>query len=214
MQFSRPIVALGILLGALTAAPAGQSPSPWVPQVRAWIAANQQPVVKELLDLLAIPNVASDRPNIRRNAEHLRAALQKRGFAAELLETAGNPLVYGELRPAGASRTLLLYSHYDGQPVDPKGWKQPNPFTPVFRQGPNGPDLAGAGALARFEPDTRIYARSASDDKSPIVMMLAAIDALKAAGTAPSSNIRVILDGEEEAGSPAWCRRSAATGTS
>jgi acetylornithine deacetylase/succinyl-diaminopimelate desuccinylase-like protein len=84
---------------------------------------------------------------------------------------------------AGATRTLLLYSHYDGQPVNPKGWRQPDPFTPVVRDG-------------------RLYARSASDDKSPIIMTLAAIDALKAAGLAPTSNIRVILDGEEEAGSP------------
>lgn len=157
--------------------------SSWVPKVRAWITANEQPVMRELLDLLAIPNVAADRPNIRRNAEHLRGLFQKRGFTAELLETDGNPLVYAELKVPGATRTLLLYSHYDGQPVDPKGWRQPDPFTPVVRDG-------------------RIYARSASDDKSPIIMTLAAIDALKASGTAPTSNIRVILDGEEEAGSP------------
>lgn len=157
--------------------------SSWVPKVRAWITANEQPVMRELLDLLAIPNVAADRPNIRRNAEHLRGLFQKRGFTAELLETDGNPLVYAELKVPGATRTLLLYSHYDGQPVDPKGWRQPDPFTPVVHEG-------------------RIYARSASDDKSPIIMTLAAIDALKASGTAPTSNIRVILDGEEEAGSP------------
>lgn len=174
--------------------------APWVPKVRAWIAANQQPVVGELLELLAIPNVAADRPNIRRNAEHLRGMLQKRGFSAELLETAGNPLVYGELRVPGATRTLLLYSHYDGQPVDPKRWKQPDPFTPVLRRGKDGPEIPRGAA--KLDPETRIYARSASDDKSPIVMMLAALDALKAAGTGPTTNVRVILDGEEEAGSP------------
>jgi acetylornithine deacetylase/succinyl-diaminopimelate desuccinylase-like protein len=114
---------------------------------------------------------------------HLEGMLKKRGFAAEVLETAGNPLVYGALEAEGASRTLLIYSHYDGQPVEPKGWRQADPFSPVIRE-------------------QRIYARSASDDKAPIVLILAAIDALKAAGLAPSSNIRVILDGEEEAGSP------------
>jgi acetylornithine deacetylase/succinyl-diaminopimelate desuccinylase-like protein len=157
--------------------------SSWSPKVRAWIAANEEPVMRELLELLAIPNIAADRDNIRRNAEHLRGLFQKRGFTVELLETAGNPLVYAELKAPGAKRTLLLYSHYDGQPVDPKGWQQPDPFKPVVRDG-------------------RIYARSASDDKSPIVMTLAAIDALKAAGETPTANIRVILDGEEEAGSP------------
>ena len=151
--------------------------------VRTWVEANRQPILRELVELLSIPNVAADRANIRRNAEHLRAMFQKRGFGAELLETAGNPLVYAELRVPGAKRTLLLYCHYDGQPVNAKAWNQPDPFTPVERDG-------------------RIYARSASDDKSPIVAIVAAIDALKSAGLSPTSNVRVILDGEEEAGSP------------
>ncbi len=101
--------------------------------VGAWVSAHQPQIVKELVDLLAIPNVAADRANIRRNAEHLRGMLAARGFKAELLETGGNPLVYGELAVPGATRTLLLYSHYDGQPVDAKAWKQADPFTPVLR---------------------------------------------------------------------------------
>src|SRR5687768_9876878 len=175
--------AVGILCMVLWLSPGLAAQSSWVPKVRAWIAANEQPVMRELLELLSIPNIAADRANILRNAEHLRGLFQRRGFTVELLETAGNPLVYAELKVAGATRTLLLYSHYDGQPVNPTGWRQPDPFTPVVRDG-------------------RIYARSASDDKSPIIMTLAAIDALTAAGSAPTSNIRVILDGEEEAGSP------------
>ena len=174
----------------------------WAPKVRDWVAGHQQPIVRELLDLLAIPNVAADGANIRRNAEHLRGMLQKRGFAAELLETTGNPLVYGELRVPRATRTLLLYCHFDGQPVDPKRWRQPDPFAPIVRRGRDGEEVANARDLTRFEPDWRVYARSASDDKSPIVMLLAALDALSAAGEAPTANIRVILDGEEEASSP------------
>jgi acetylornithine deacetylase/succinyl-diaminopimelate desuccinylase-like protein len=189
-----------LLLGAVISPAAAQSPPQWVPAVKTWIAGNQQPVVSELLELLSIPNVAADRANIRRNAEHLRGMLLKRGFTSELLETAGNPLVYGELRVPGAAKTLLLYCHYDGQPVDPKRWKQPDPFTPVVRRGKDGPEISKDAA--RLDPEIRIYARSASDDKSPIVMMLAAIDALKAAGVTPTANVRVILDGEEEAGSP------------
>jgi acetylornithine deacetylase/succinyl-diaminopimelate desuccinylase-like protein len=183
MRPCRRVVWLICLAAGLSTLASAQAPAPWAPNVRAWVSANQEAVLGELLELLAIPNVAADRPNILRNAEHLRGMLQKRGFTAELLETAGNPLVYGELKAPGATRTLLLYSHYDGQPVDPKGWSQPDPFTPVVRA-------------------QRIYARSAADDKSPIVMLLAAVDALNASGMAPSSNIRVILDGEEEAGSP------------
>jgi acetylornithine deacetylase/succinyl-diaminopimelate desuccinylase-like protein len=181
---------------------AQQSPPAWVPQVKAWISANGPAVVGELLDLLAIPNVAADRAGIRRNAEHLRGLLEKRGFSAELLETAGNPLVYGERRVPGATRTLLVYCHYDGQPVDPKGWRQPDPFKPIVRAGKDGAEVTGLASRKHLDRDWRIYARSASDDKSPIVMMLAAIDALKSAALEPTVNIRVVLDGEEEAGSP------------
>jgi len=155
--------------------------------VSTWVGAHQKEIVGELLEALAIPNVAADRPNIRRNAEHLRAMLARHGFTPEILETAGNPLVYGALNVPGATRTVLFYCHYDGQPVDAAKWNQPDPFTPVVR---------GDG------PDARIYARSASDDKAPIVALMAAVDALKASGLAPSSNLRVILDGEEEASSP------------
>jgi acetylornithine deacetylase/succinyl-diaminopimelate desuccinylase-like protein len=155
--------------------------------VRSFVDTHQKEIVAELLELLAIPNVAADKPNIRRNAEHLRTMLGRHGFTAEILETAGNPLVYGALNAPGAARTVLFYCHYDGQPVDPGKWNQPDPFKPVVR---------GEGA------DARIYARSASDDKAPIVALMAAVDALKASGLAPSSNIHVILDGEEEAGSP------------
>ncbi|HVL68868.1 MAG TPA: M20/M25/M40 family metallo-hydrolase [Vicinamibacterales bacterium] len=204
MAVRRPRIRAGapLCLAVSLAAALHAQPAPWVPKVRAWIDANQQPVVRELVELLSIPNVAADRANIRRNAGHLAAMLQKRGFTSELLETEGNPLVYGELRVPGATRTLLIYSHYDGQPVDPKNWKQADPFTPVVKAGKDGAEVPDALGRTRFDPEWRIYARSASDDKSPIVMLVAALDALKAAGTAPSSNIRVILDGEEEAGSP------------
>ena len=155
--------------------------------VSTWVGAHEKAIVGELLEALAIPNVAADTPNIRRNAEHLRAMLARHGFTPEILETAGNPLVYGALRVPGATRTILFYCHYDGQPVDPAKWNQPDPFTPVVR---------GEG------PDARVFARSVSDDKAPIVALMSAVDALKASGLAPSSNLRVILDGEEESSSP------------
>jgi acetylornithine deacetylase/succinyl-diaminopimelate desuccinylase-like protein len=155
--------------------------------VSTWVGAHQKEIVGELLETLAIPNVAADTPNIRRNAEHLRVMLARHGFTPEILETTGNPLVYGALNVPGATRTVLFYCHYDGQPVDPAKWHQPDPFTPIVR---------GEG------PDARIYARSASDDKAPIVALMAAVDALKASGLAPSSNLRLVFDGEEEASSP------------
>jgi acetylornithine deacetylase/succinyl-diaminopimelate desuccinylase-like protein len=194
-----------LLLLAPVAATRAQQSNDLRAVVGAWVAAHQPQIVTELVDLLSIPNVAADRANIRRNAEHLRGRLQKRGFAAELLETGGNPLVYGELSVPGATRTLLLYSHYDGQPVDPKAWKQADPFVPVLRTARvdrGGTDLPSVAGLKRFEPEWRLYARSASDDKSPIVAICAALDALAAASLNPTWNVRVILDGEEEASSP------------
>ncbi len=173
--------------------------------VENYVDGHQQAIMSELVDLLSIPNIAADKPNIRRNAEFLRGMLARRGMAAEILETDGNPLVYGELRPAGATRTILFYIHYDGQPVDPSGWQQADPFIPILRTGrmeDGAKEIPDFLRLSRFEPDWRIYARSASDDKSPIVAFCAALDALRASGRAPKSNIRVVLDGEEEAGSP------------
>ena len=173
--------------------------------VHSWVASHQQPIIAELVALLAIPNVAADRDNIRRNADHLRHMLARRGFQAEILETAGNPLVYGDLAVPGATRTLLFYMHYDGQPVDPKAWKQGNPFTPVMRTGRvdrGGVEVADFMSRPAADPEWRLYARSASDDKAPIVALCAALDALTADRQRPSSNMRVILDGEEEAGSP------------
>ncbi len=172
--------------------------------VEKWIGAHQRQVVSELVELLSIPNAAADHANIRRNAEHLRALLARRGFAAEILETSGNPLVYGDLKVPNATRTVLFYSHYDGQPVDAKAWRQANPFVPVMRTARldrGGTDIPDFITRAQFDPEWRLYARSASDDKSPIVALGSALDALQASGLRPTSNVRVILDGEEEAGS-------------
>jgi acetylornithine deacetylase/succinyl-diaminopimelate desuccinylase-like protein len=168
-----------------------------------YVASHQKAIVTELVDLLSIPNVTADTENIRRNATLLREMLRRRSFTTEILETDGNPLVWGELKVPGARRTLLIWAHYNGQPADPKGWRQPNPFVPVLRAGrleDGAKEVPGLRNLAKFDPDSRLYARSAADDKGPIVALLAALDALKATGLAVSSNLRVVFDGE--AGSP------------
>ena len=173
--------------------------------VASFIAAHRHDIVRELVEFLSIPNVAADRPNINRNAELLRTLFLKRGFNAEILATEGNPLVFAELQVPGARRTILFYAHYDGQPVDPKSWNQTSPFTPVLRDRrmeDGGKDVANFLSLKEFPPEARIYARSASDDKAPIVALLAAVDALKASNQQPTANVKVILDGEEEARSP------------
>lgn len=171
--------------------------------VRAWRVAHEAPVVRELAGFLALPNLASDAEGIRRNAEHARALLERRGITTRLLESPGSPpAVYGELLSPGARRTVMVYAHYDGQPVDAPAWTTP-PWTPVLRDGPlpggRPVDLASPGAMG---PEWRLYGRSASDDKAPIVAALAALDALRDAKGAPSVNLKFFLEGEEEAGSP------------
>src|SRR6185295_8883326 len=129
-------------------------------QIRAYRTAHDVEIVRELSDLLAIPNLASDSINIRRNAQQVMRMVERRGLTARLLEAPGSPpAVYGELRVPGATRTVVFYAHYDGQPVDPAQWRSP----------PWSPRTDGQG------PEARIYARSASDDKGPIVAMLTAL---------------------------------------
>jgi acetylornithine deacetylase/succinyl-diaminopimelate desuccinylase-like protein len=162
----------------------------------------------EFLQLLSIPNVADDPGHIRDNAVFIEAAFNKRGFRTRLLQNpAKRPMVFAQLdAPVAGRRTVLFYIHFDGQPVIPERWSQPSPFSPVVKQR----DADGVWTqvpnerlqATPFDPELRIFARSASDDKAPIMMLLTAIDLLNAEGVAPSLNIKLILDSEEEMGSP------------
>jgi acetylornithine deacetylase/succinyl-diaminopimelate desuccinylase-like protein len=172
-------------------------------RVRAYRTAHDASIVRELRDFVAIPNVASDTVNIRRNAERLRTMMESRGIAAKILDspTGGSPAVYGELSTPGATRTVVFYAHYDGQPVDPAQWTSP-PWSPVLLDKPleagGKPVATGAGPM---HGEWRLYGRSSSDDKAPIVAMLTAVDALKSVGVRPSVNLKLFFEGEEEAGS-------------
>ncbi len=193
-------------MASLGAAQGGPSPGDIAKAVREYRVAHEQPIIQELVDLLAIPNVASDEPNIRRNADRLRAMLERRGFRVLFFEVPKRgPIVFADLPAAGAARTVVFYAHYDGQPTDPKAWTGTGPYEPGLRT--NSIEAGGAlrpfpGAGTPYEDDWRIYARSASDDKSPIVALLAAVDALAAKGIPRAVNLRIVLDSEEESGSP------------
>jgi acetylornithine deacetylase/succinyl-diaminopimelate desuccinylase-like protein len=172
---------------------------------RDWRQRHERAIVDEFAALLAIPNIAQDRPNIRRNAEAIAAMLSARGIEARLVEADGaNPVVFGEIETPGATRTIVFYAHYDGQPLDPNEWSAP-PFTPTLRDKPveaGGKPIALPAAGKPFDPEWRLYARGAGDDKAPIVALVTAVDALKAARVALKSNVRFAFEGEEEAGSP------------
>ena len=167
-----------------------------------YVRRHQGDIVREFLQLVAIPNYRADLPNIKRNAELLRQMLERRGMKPEVWETPGAPIVYGERLVPGATRTILFYIHYDGQPVDKAGWKQDDPFKPVVRAGSleEGAAIVTDVATRESFPDHfRVYARSAGDDKGPIQAFVSAMDAIDGK---PTQNIKLILHGEEEGGGP------------
>lgn len=171
---------------------------------RNWRQEHEAAIITEFVGLLSLPNLASDAANIRRNASAIAALLERRGVQARLLEVAGAPpVVYGEIQTPGASRTVVFYAHYDGQPLDPKEWKTP-PWQPVLRDRSleqDGRVIPFPAAGEPFDPEWRLYARSASDDKAPVIAIAAALDALRAANLPLRSNIKLVFEGEEEAGS-------------
>ncbi len=192
------------ILAVLAALPLLAQRPPAADAARKYREANEQKIIREYVDLLSIPNVAADKANIRRNAEHIAKMYAARGVKTELIEVDGaNPAVYGELLAPGATRTLLFYAHYDGQPVDPSKWKDSGPYQPVLRTAPvemNGKLLPLE--QAKYEREWRLFARSATDDKIPIISLATALSALSAAGIKPQANLKFFFEGEEEAGSP------------
>jgi len=115
------------------------------------------------------------------------------------------PAVYGEWNTAGATRTVVLYAHYDGQPTDPKKWTGTQPWEPQLRTAPfekGGAILPTPAEGESINPEWRLYARSASDDKAGVMSILTAFDALRAKNIAPTVNLKFFFEGEEEAGSP------------
>ena len=170
--------------------------------------AHESQILREFVSLLSIPNVASDHENIRQNAAFILEMMKQRGLDPRLLEAKTPnvpPVVYAEWQTPGATRTIILYAHYDGQPTDPKQWTGTLPWQPALRSAA----LEAGGKLlplpdenAPINPEWRLYARSASDDKAGVMAILTAFDALKANGIKPTSNIKFFFEGEEEAGSP------------
>ena len=189
------------LLIFTVAACAQQNPA--AQAARNWRQAHEPAILTEYLSLLSIPNLASDGPNIRKNAAAIVAMMEKRGVKARLLDSPGaSPVVFGEIDTPGASRTVTFYAHYDGQPLDPKEWATP-PWQPVLRDRSLDQDgkVVALSAAAKIDPEWRIYARSSSDDKAPIMAIATALDAVHAARIALKSNVKFVFEGEEEAGS-------------
>src|SRR5579862_7193308 len=190
------------LFAILACAPAVFAQSnPAALAARKWRQQHERAIVDEFIALLSVPNIASDHVNIQKNAELIAKMLDKRGVAPRLVSVSGaNPVVFGEIKSPGATRTLVFYAHYDGQPLDAKEWVTP-PFSPVLRDKSLDRDGRVIPLPQTFDPESRIYARSAGDDKDNVVSLLTALDAIHAAGLKTRSNIKFVFEGEEEAGS-------------
>lgn len=197
----------GTLLSLMLLSVLNFAQSPATNYAREFRQANEHRLLTEFVQLLSIPNVASDISNIRKNADYLAAGMQKRGLKPQLLEAADRrvpPVVYGEWTTPGATKTMIFYAHYDGQPTDPKDWTGSEPWVPVLRSAPlekGGTDVVFPKPGERIDPEWRLYGRSTSDDKAGVFAILTALDALKASGIKPTVNIKFFFEGEEEAGS-------------
>jgi acetylornithine deacetylase/succinyl-diaminopimelate desuccinylase-like protein len=172
--------------------------------VRSWRKAHEQAIVSDFVTLLSMPNVATRVADVDRNADYIEGQLKARGFTTQLLTAApGTPAsVFAEKKVPGARRTVIFYAHYDGQPVGQKGWIVP-PFEPSMRTAlPEARPIDWQHAAPPLDPEWRLFARAAGDDKVSIQAMLSALDALAANGIHPSVNIKLLYEGEEEQGSP------------
>ncbi|MCL6515260.1 MAG: dipeptidase [Alicyclobacillus sp.] len=157
---------------------------------RAWetyLEQHQGRFVEELLELLRIPSVSTDSVHagdVRRAAVWVADRLRQAGIEhVEVLETGGHPVVYGDWLHAEGAPTVLIYGHYDVQPADPLDlWETP-PFEPAIRA-------------------ERVYARGASDMKANLLLPVIACEAMLATDGGLPVNVKFILEGEEEIGSP------------
>ena len=172
--------------------------------VRAWRKAHEKAIVADFVALLSMPNVATHVADVEKNAAYIENQLKERGFQTRLLSAAPGtpPSVFAEMKIPGAKRTVIFYAHYDGQPIGQKGWII-SPFQPSMRTAlPEAKTVDWQNSTGLLNPDWRLFARSAGDDKGSIQAMLSALDAVKAAHIKPSVNIKLLYEGEEEQGSP------------
>ena len=164
-----------------------------------------QDVFKEYREFLSLPNDANKPDELEPNMLWCEKAFKKRGFTTERLKTNRLPLILAERKHPGANKTVLFYIQIDGQPVDPSKWLQKGPFVPTLKKQTKKDDwetIPWESLYDNYDDDWRIFARSASDAKGPINTFLIALDIIADKGILPNYNIKVIMDMEEEMGSP------------
>jgi acetylornithine deacetylase/succinyl-diaminopimelate desuccinylase-like protein len=177
--------------------------------VRSYRMKNDREILNDFFSFLQIPNVATDTANIGKNASWLVQQMNNKGIENVALLSLDEknipPVVYGEINVPGATKTIIFYAHYDGQPVNPALWATGlHPFRPQLLNGRIDEHAVVqllSSASFPLNEDWRIYARGASDDKAGVMTILTAFDAIKHSGLKPQYNIRFFFEGEEEQGS-------------
>lgn len=163
-----------------------------------------KPSYQLLKDILSIPSDAHFPEHVAMNVAWMKGAFESRKFTTKVLETGGPPLLLAERKVPGADKTVLIYLQIDGQPVDPSKWFQESPYKPVLKEQVNGDwkIIDWDNLQTGFDPEWRVFARAASDAKGPAAMFLTSLDVLNGEGMILTHNVKVIMDFEEELGSP------------
>ncbi len=163
--------------------------------------------LQQLKELLAIPNDANFPDDIEKNINWVDSVFHDMGFTTKRLDTETVPLLLADYAFSNPTKqTVLFYFHIDGQPVDPEFWFQEDPYQAALKkevEGEGWVDIDWSNLKGEIiDPEWRIFARSASDDKSPFIMFLTALKEQRDRGVFPDFNLKIILDFEEEKGSP------------
>lgn len=159
----------------------------------------------ELYEFYSLPNDANYPEQIEPNVQWCEKAFTNRGFKTQRLETSTVPLLLATKEYPKAKKTVLVYLQVDGQPVDTTKWHQPDPYIPVLKEKDNRGNwniIPWNKLDGKIDNDWRIFSRSASDARGPDMMFLKAMDILNDFGHKPNYNLKVIMDFEEELGSP------------
>ncbi len=186
------------------ALPVAAEPLP-VATIRVLVEDNRQQAIALYREFLSLPNDANYPDDILRLVEWMEGAFSAMGFSTQRIATAGSPLLLAERHVADEAKTVLIYLQSDGQPVDPSAWFQEDPYTPVLKERGESGDyerIAWEMLESDWNPDWRVFARSASDSKGPMTQFMVAMTLLDKAEFVPAFNMKVIIDTEEEMGSP------------
>jgi len=205
MKNRTAFLAISIVTAMFCGSAVGHGEPVAVETIRQLTEDNKRQAIALYREFLSLPNDANYPDDISRMLEWMDETFTASGFATQYISTDGSALLLAERHVSDDAKTVLVYLQSDGQPVDPSAWHQEDPYTPVLKaKNDDGEfervpwDLLDNG----FDPEWRVFARSASDSKGPMAQFLVAVQLLDVAGFEADYNLKVIIDTEEEMGSP------------